>query len=313
MTRTATLLAALLFSTSLAAVPALAQENKTEGQTETQAEPKTEATQPEAAQPQAAQPQAAQPAVQGDAVVATVGDVKITAAQVDQAVTEMGQRMANMPPQQARARALDALIDTYVMAELARKEGLDKDPDYERRMKQQEVRTLQALYFGKKIQNSVTDEAVRAAYDEQVKATAPKAQVRARHILLKSEDEAKAVIEEIKGGADFAEVAKAKSTGPSGPNGGDLGFFGEGQMVPEFEKAAFALEPGAVTDAPVKTQFGFHVIKVEEKREAPAPAYEQVAPQIRNNLLREAYLKEISAGREAVGVEISDETLKLQQ
>ena len=308
MTRTATLLAALLFSTSLAAVPALAQENKTEGQTETQAEPKTEATQPEAAQPQAAQP-----AVQGDAVVATVGDVKITAAQVDQAVTEMGQRMANMPPQQARARALDALIDTYVMAELARKEGLDKDPDYERRMKQQEVRTLQALYFGKKIQNSVTDEAVRAAYDEQVKATAPKAQVRARHILLKSEDEAKAVIEEIKGGADFAEVAKAKSTGPSGPNGGDLGFFGEGQMVPEFEKAAFALEPGAVTDAPVKTQFGFHVIKVEEKREAPAPAYEQVAPQIRNNLLREAYLKEISAGREAVGVEISDETLKLQQ
>ena len=249
----------------------------------------------------------------GDAVVATVGTREITAGEVDAAVAEMGQRFANLAPEQARARALDALIDTYVMADLARKEGLDKDPDFTTRMAQQEARTLQALYFGRNIQSTVTDEAVRAAYDERVKAIAPKQQVRARHILLKEEADAKAVIEELENGADFAELAKTKSAGPSGPNGGDLGFFGEGQMVPAFEKAAFALEPGAFSPEPVKTQFGYHVIKVEEKRAAPAPAYEQAAPQLRNELLRQAYLDAIAKGREAIGVNIADKSYEMPQ
>lgn len=250
---------------------------------------------------------------QDDKVVATVGEAKITASQVDQTVSEMGQRVASLPPEQARARALDAIIDSYVLADLARKEGLDKDAEFERRMQQQERRTLQALYFANKIQPSVTEEAVKAAYESQLKDVTPKQEVRARHILLKTEDEAKAVIEEIKGGADFAEVAKAKSTGPSGPKGGDLGFFGQGQMVPEFEKAAFALEPGAVTDEPVKTQFGFHVIKVEEKRDSPVPPLRQVEPQVRANLLREAYMNAVAEGRKALGVEIADKSYELPQ
>ena len=290
MTRTLTLAAALLCSASLAA---FAQD------TTTPAEPKA--------------PAAEAPAEDPAKVVATVGDIEITSGEVDAAVADMGQRVATLPRPTARARALDALIDTYVLADLARKEGIDKSQDFLDRMKQQEVRTLQALYFGQKIQGAVSDEAIKAAYDEQVKSLAPKSQVRARHILLKTEDEAKAVIEELKGGADFAEVAKAKSTGPSGPNGGDLGFFGEGQMVPEFERAAFALEPGGYTDEPVKTQFGFHVIKLEEKRQSPPPALTQVEGQIRNQLLREEYLKAVKAGRDAIGVEIADETLKLPQ
>ena len=290
MTRTLTLAALLLCSASLTA---FAQD------TTTPAEPKA--------------PAAEAPAEDPAKVVATVGDIEITSGEVDAAVADMGQRVATLPRPTARARALDALIDTYVLADLARKEGIDKSQDFLDRMKQQEVRTLQALYFGQKIQGAVSDEAIKAAYDEQVKSLAPKSQVRARHILLKTEDEAKAVIEELKGGADFAEVAKAKSTGPSGPNGGDLGFFGEGQMVPEFERAAFALEPGGYTDEPVKTQFGFHVIKLEEKRQSPPPALTQVEGQIRNQLLREEYLKAVKAGRDAIGVEIADETLKLPQ
>ena len=290
MTRTLTLAALLLCSASLAA---FAQD------TTTPAEPKA--------------PAAEAPAEDPAKVVATVGDIEITSGEVDAAVADMGQRVATLPRPTARARALDALIDTYVLADLARKEGIDKSQDFLDRMKQQEVRTLQALYFGQKIQGAVSNEAIKAAYDEQVKSLAPKSQVRARHILLKTEDEAKAVIEELKGGADFAEVAKAKSTGPSGPNGGDLGFFGEGQMVPEFERAAFALEPGGYTDEPVKTQFGFHVIKLEEKRQSPPPALTQVEGQIRNQLLREEYLKAVKAGRDAIGVEIADETLKLPQ
>ena len=246
-------------------------------------------------------------------VVATVGETKITLAEVDEAAADMGQRVANLPAEQKRARALDALIDSYVLADLARKEGLDKDPDFAKRMKQQEVRTLQALYFGKKIQPSITDDAVKSAYEAQLKNVTPKQEVRARHILLKTEEEAKAVIAELQGGADFAEVAKAKSTGPSGPKGGDLGFFGQGQMVPEFEKAAFALEAGGVTAEPVKTQFGYHVIKVEEKRDSPVPPLRQVEPQVRSNLLREAYMKAVAEGRQTLGVEISDKTLELPQ
>ncbi|NJO38685.1 MAG: hypothetical protein HC871_15110, partial [Rhizobiales bacterium] len=110
-------------------------------------------------------------------------------------------------------------------------------------------------------------------------------EVRARHILLASEDDAKAVIAELEGGADFSELAKEKSTGPSGPQGGDLGYFKKGQMVPEFGDAAFAMDVGSTSAAPVKTQFGFHVIKVEDKRKVE-PSFEETEPQIRQEVAR---------------------------
>jgi len=109
--------------------------------------------------------------------------------------------------------------------------------------------------------------------------------VRARHILVKDKAEAEAVISELQGGADFAELAKKRSTGPSGPNGGDLGYFPRGAMVPAFESAAFALEAGSFTQTPVQTQFGWHIILVEEKRIAEAPTIEELAPQLRQNLI----------------------------
>lgn len=246
-------------------------------------------------------------------VVAKVGDREITKAQVDAAIAEMGDRIKQVPEAQRGARALDAIIDTYVLADLARGEKLNENEEFKSRMELLEARNLQSLYFRDVISKSVTDEAVKARYDEEVAKLTPGQEVRARHILVKTEEEAKAVIEELKGGADFEELAKTKSTGPSGPRGGDLGFFGSGQMVPAFEKAAFALEPGGVTDTPVQTQFGYHIIKVEEKRDKPAPTLEAVAPQIRNALLRETYTELLRGEREKAGVEITQDSYKLPE
>jgi len=128
--------------------------------------------------------------------------------------------------------------------------------------------------------------------------------------LLKTEEEALAVISELDGGKDFAELAKEKSTGPTGPNGGDLDFFGKGQMVPEFEEAAFALEMGEYTKAPVKTQFGFHVILKEEERDAPLPTFEAAQDEVRQIVLREKYFSLIEAEREAAVIDVLDEDLK---
>ena len=139
----------------------------------------------------------------------------------------------------------------------------------------------------------------------------PQQEVSARHILVKTEEEAKVIIKDLEAGKDFIELAKEKSTGPSGPNGGDLGFFGPGRMVPEFEQAAFKLEKGAFTKEPVKTQFGFHIIRVDEKRDQPKPTYEQSKQQIRQLMLTEAYGKAIEQSRTEVGVELLDESLKL--
>ena len=246
-------------------------------------------------------------------VVAKVGDREITKADVDATIAEMGERMQQVPEAERGARALDALIDTYVIADLAKAEKLNESDEFKRRMSMLEARGLQSLYFRDVLSKSVTDEAVKARYDEEIGKVEPQQEVRARHILVKTEAEALAVIDELNKGADFEALAKEKSTGPSGPRGGDLGFFGSGQMVPAFEKAAFALEPGGVTDAPVQTQFGYHVIKVEEKREKAPPPLEQVAPQLRNMLLRDAYTKLVADEREKAGVTISDEAYKLKQ
>ena len=139
-----------------------------------------------------------------------------------------------------------------------------------------------------------------------VKAHKPVPQVRARHILVDTKEEAEKIIEELKGGADFAELAK-QSKDPSGQNGGDLGFFGAGQMVPEFEKAAFALEPGQFTQEPVKSQFGWHVIKVEEKRMSEPPSFAEVEAQLRNYLMRQKFETVLAGLRDKYPVEIVDQ------
>ena len=250
---------------------------------------------------------------QENKVLAKVGDREITAADVDQAAQDMAQQFQNFPEAERRARVLDSLIDFNTLAILAEQEGMDEDAALKRRLALLRSRALHNDYFLKNVQPSVTDEMVKARFAEEMAKVTPEQQVKARHILVKTAAEAEAIIKELEGGADFAELAKQKSTGPSGPKGGDLGTFGKGQMVPAFEAAAFALEKGAFSKEPVQTQFGFHIIKVEDKVDQPLPTLQQAAPQLRQLLLTEAYTNAVKAGREKVGVSVLDESMKLPE
>lgn len=250
---------------------------------------------------------------QDSKAVAKVGDRMITAGDVDQALLDMGQQFQNFPEAERRARVLDSLIDFNTLAILAKQDGIDQDEAVKRRLALLQARALHNGYFQNKIQPLATDEKLKARFDAEIANAKPEQKVSARHILVKTEEEAKAIIKELEAGADFAELAKQKSTGPSGPKGGDLGEFGKGQMVPAFEAAAFALEKGGFTKTPVQTQFGFHVIKLEDRIDQPLPTFEQSKNQLRQLLLTEAYTEAVKAGREKLGIEVLDESLKLPE
>ena len=193
------------------------------------------------------------------------------------------------------------MVDPKIAADAARAEKYDTKKEIAAAMKTASDRVLAESWIGEKISNDVNDAAIEKAYKTFVADTASREQVTAAHILVATEDEAKAIIASLKEGADFAELAKSKSTGPSGPSGGSLGKFGRGQMVPAFESAAFALGDGKITTQPVQTQFGWHVIKVESKEIAPAPTIENMREQLVQTLSTQALgrvLEELRAKQE---------------
>lgn len=249
---------------------------------------------------------AAAPAVDPNAVVATVNGETITEGDLQIAAQDFGQDLQQMPEDQRRSALIDAVIDMRLMAKAATDAGLDQTDEFRRRLDQLRLRALRNEYFTAKIDALVTDDMVRARYNEEVaKLNAPE-EVHARHILVDSEAEANAIIQDLNNGADFAEEAKAKSTDQgSAPQGGDLGFFAKGRMIPEFEQAAFALQPGQITEAPVHSQFGWHIIKVEERRMQPPPPYEVVGGQLRRLLLQEAYIAEVGKLREGAQIQVT--------
>src|SRR6185295_11877227 len=244
------------------------------------------------------------------AIVATVNGKPVTEADLTLAEGELSQQFAQLPPEQRRAAALSAAIEIKVLAAQAVTTGLDKDPDFQRRMAFLQQRALHGEMVEKGVVDKVTDAEVRARYDQEIANTPPTNEVHARHILVKTKEEAEAIIKQLDGGAKFEDIAKEKSSDGSAAQGGDLGWFGPGQMVPEFEKAAFALEVGAYTKVPVQTQFGWHVIKVEDKRAQQPPAFEQVKDQVRSSLLREKYFALVKSVRDAAKVDITDPELK---
>jgi peptidyl-prolyl cis-trans isomerase C len=248
---------------------------------------------------------------QEDKVVATVNGQTITEADIKVAISDLDPQFAQLPAEQQRTAALSALIELRLMAGEATAKGLDKNPDFQRRMAMLNERALHSEVVDKEVAAKVTDEEVRARYDQQIAATPPENEVKARHILVKTKEEAEAIIKQLDGGADFEKLANEKTEDPSGKtSGGDLGYFGAGQMVPEFETAAFALEPGAYTKQPVQSQFGWHVIKVEDKRAKQPPAFDQVKDQFRNVVLREKYFAFAKQLRDTATIDIADPELK---
>lgn len=246
-----------------------------------------------------------------DTVIATVDGINITEADLDLATTDLDQQFARLPEAQRRAAALSAIIEIKLMAKEAKAKGLDKDPEYERRTAFMLDRSLHAQTIQKEVTDNITDAEIRARYDKEIASIPPTNEVKARHILVKTKEEADAVIKDLEAGKKFEDIANEKTTDPSGKGtGGDLGYFGAGQMVPEFEKAAFALNPGEYTKTPVQTQFGYHVIKVEDKRQQPPPAFDEVKEQVKNLVLRDKYLEKVKALRTAAKVDIADPALK---
>ncbi len=266
------------------------------------------------AQEAAPAPAAAAPAaapVDPNAVVATVNGEKLTEADLGLAEGELSQQFAQMPPEQRRAAALSAAIEIRVMAAQAVATGLDKDPEFQRRMAFLQQRALHGEMVEKSVVDKVTDAEVRARYDQEIANTPPVNEVHARHILVKTKEEAVAIIKQLDGGADFQKLANEHTSDPSGKtNGGDLGWFGPGQMVPEFDKAAFALEVGKYTKEPVQSQFGWHVIKLEDKRTKQPPAFDDVKDQAKQAVIRDKYFALVKQLRGAAKVEIPDANLK---
>ncbi|WP_245410561.1 peptidylprolyl isomerase [Notoacmeibacter marinus] len=242
--------------------------------------------------------------------VATVNGSPITRQQLEMAMGELGPQFSRIPEDKRDAAALAALIEIKLMSGKARAAGLDQDEEFQRSIAFMTERALHGFYMQKQLADGISDDDVQALYDERVADMPKQQEVKARHILVKTNEDAEAVIAELEGGADFETVAKEKSTGPSGPSGGDLGYFRAGQMVPEFEKAAFDLDAGAITKEPVQTQFGFHVIKVEDKRDVQPPAFDQIKDQLRNELLVKRYTETVKTERDEASVEVSDPELK---
>lgn len=247
---------------------------------------------------------------QEDAVVAKVGDLEILQSELDLAVANLDPQLQQLPDEQKRVAALSGAIDVKLLAQGAAEEGLAETEDFQKRMEYIKDRELHNSYFRKHVVDAVTDEEVKARYEKEIAALPKQEEVNARHILVKTEEEAKAVIADLDAGKDFAELAKAKSEDSNKDDGGDLGWFSKGRMVPEFEEAAYALEKGAYTKTPVQSQFGFHVIKLEDRRDVQPPALEQVEPQVRQLVMRDKYLALIEKAKAEQTVEIMDETLR---
>lgn len=242
--------------------------------------------------------------------LATVNGKPLTEADVKLAETELGAELQQLPEASRRRILLEYLIENQVFSDAAENAKLATGPDFDARIQYWRRRALRDMYFEKTVKSSIKDEDAKAFYDEQIKQLKPEEEVNASHILVKDEAKAKEIADKLAKGGDFAELAKANSEDPgSKDNGGNLGYFGHGQMVPEFETAAFALEKGKIS-SPVKTAFGFHIIKVEDKRMRQPPPFDAVKDRIVNSLLQKKAQATSLELRGAAKVEYLDPEIK---
>jgi peptidyl-prolyl cis-trans isomerase C len=241
-----------------------------------------------------------------DPVVARVNGAEIRSSDLAIAEAEVG---SNIPPMTAEGKR-DYLVtyvsDMMLVAKAAEDKKLAEDPGFKRRLAYLRNKLLMETMLLAEAKTAVTDAAMHKVYDEAAKQIGGEKEIRARHILVESEDEAKAILAELKKGTDFAELARLKSKDPgAAAEGGDLGYFTKDQMVAEFSDAATKLDKGQLSD-PVKTQFGWHVIRVEDKRDRPVPPFDQVKEQIENYVVRRAQAEVISKLRQDAKIERMD-------
>jgi peptidyl-prolyl cis-trans isomerase C len=222
-----------------------------------------------------------------DPVIATVDGHEIRRSELEAAQRGLPEQYRQVPLQLIYGPLLDRVIDAQLLSDEAERSAVAEDGEVQEQLARARAQVLRDALVERKLEEGITEEKLRERYEQSKQgADFTHEEVQARHILLPSEEEAKAVIEQLQSGADFGELAKDKSIGPSAEAGGDLGFFRREQMVPEFAEAAFAMDVGAISEAPVQTQFGWHVINVVDKRKVE-PTFAESEPQLREEVARD--------------------------
>jgi peptidyl-prolyl cis-trans isomerase C len=248
----------------------------------------------------------------GNPVVARVNGAEIRLSDVEAAQQSLPPQAQKMPLPQIYPTLLNRMIDGALITAAAREEHLDQSPQVQQRLKLLEDRLLQQAYIEQLLKDAETGDKLKAGYQKLIQQQPPKEEVHARHILVKTEAEANAIIDQLNKSADksadFTTLAKKYSTDSGAGSGGDLGYFTRDDMVPAFAAAAFALQPGQYTKTPVKTEFGWHVILVVDRRQKKPPTFEEAKEQVRRTLTREvveAKIKELrgEAKVEAFGLD----------
>ena len=226
-----------------------------------------------------------------DPVIASVNGISIYRSDLDIARTRLPEQYRNMPMKDLFQPLLNRLIRSTLLATVARAQKLDRTPKHKRALALAQARLLEQALLEREIAKNVTKEKVRARYKNTIGKFPAKEEIRARHILVETRQEALKIIKELIAGANFSQLAKERSTGPSKNRGGDLNYFGRGQMVPQFEVAAFGLGKGEFTKKPVQTQFGWHIIKLEDKRISKPPSFEEIRAKIQRDMAGEVVSK----------------------
>ncbi len=242
----------------------------------------------------------AQEEMTADSVIASVNGTEITLGHVIVLRSQLPEEYQSLPDDVLFDGIIAQLIEQTLLADFA-----EANAEIPREVGLALANERRALYAAVQIEavaaRDISDEAIQAAYDEQYGDLPPEPEFNASHILVETEEEAQALIVTLEGGADFAELAKEKSTGPSGPNGGELGWFGLGMMVEPFEEAVVGMDVGAIS-APVNTQFGWHVLILNETRDKPAPTLEETRPALMDGLRQAAVEAEIAALKEGADI-----------
>lgn len=258
-----------------------------------------------------------EPAAGADPVVAKINGDTITRSEIVRELQSLGAAAAQIPTSKLYPQLLEKAIVTKLLATKGYADKLENDPEVKVRLKDAEAQLVADAYIRKTIMAKITDEKLKKRYDELSEKFKPEDEVRARHILVKTEAEANELLKKVKGGEDFAKVASEKSidTG-SAQQGGDLGYFNKSTMVKPFTDAAFSMKNGEISEKPVKSDFGYHIIKVEDRRKSSAPPFAEVKDELTNRMGQEMaaeFIKEMKSKAKIERFDVNGNPLKAKE
>lgn len=243
----------------------------------------------------------------GNPVIAKVDGRDITRVDVFRYIKMLPQNIQQLPPNAIYPMAVEQVINTRIVQNKAEDAGLENDPEVLEQLSMAKQQIIRSVYVQRAVDKQITDSELKKLYDEQIGKIPAVEEVKAAHILVDSEAKAKDIIAKLKSGADFAKLAAENSADAGNKNkGGDLGWFAKADMVPEFSEAAFKLAKGAVSETPVKTQFGYHIVKLEDKRERPKPSFAEVKPMLQVEARREKLETMLADWRKTAKIENFD-------